>query len=740
MAGTALLDRDFTPTVVTASGVETEVYRFVIPGGTLGSNRAVRLEMIGALQATPVAFVQLRALYGNTVLYSGGLTIDVDQGTERMLRYTSIITAAGLSTGQRAFAYLQAPLPDNVNTVSGTANLSALSRAATAQRWCSEDSTVDQPLFVTCQSHSPTLTLRALSATLEALEPGDGSVALLNVDTTQQVLNATALTDIYRFTVPGGTLGTTNALRLHVVGSRSATASHWMELQASYGGVVLFSGGDAANTDSADHLWSFALDLMGRGTALQQISAGRLLTGQGTLLTASGQAGDAFLNVVQDRWALQRWCAVDSTQDADVAIALRSSTDDQELRVHGAYLETLRPGTGGNQLLDAIAPDLLVSGTAATTVYAFTIPAGTLKATSALRFKVFGSQTAFLNRRLGIRALYGGITLFSGARSFGLPQPGPDRGWTFEGLLMPVNDSLQQQVAIAFSTPMSTSTLISASGQATAPANTMTGGHRWLNVDTTQDQPFLIALSHQTFDVFTRVHAAYLELLAEATVPEVPILHAPITAPQFIHVGPGLLWTDTRKPAMGEILLVSGFVNGASAQRLYGPLPYTVSGTFVGSTIGESVLHYAPRFIDIMLDTQPAPVDRILTHEEMRVAFNVAELRASQLALAAPFAGATPTRTLDPLMAAQQRETLSVGGLRLVQPRTLLFVSPHRRIDNGGPVYSYTFCGYNAVPIDGFDVPMARRRETVWRLTYELLADLTRPPGDQLFQFTMRQS
>lgn len=215
-----------------------------------------------------------------------------------------------------------------------------------------------------------------------------------------------------------------------------------------------------------------------------------------------------------------------------------------------------------------------------------------------------------------------------------------------------------------------------------------------------------------------------------------PGLTSIAVAPTYIQVGPLNLYTQVSKPADGAILLVSGNVSGPQDQRVYGPAPYTISGAYIGSTIGDSTVSYKPTFVDIQIETSTAKVEKVLNTETATVAFSVAELTSENANLAIPI-GTVTTQT-DPLMAGQSQHNMKVGGLRLVAPQCIAAISPNRRINAGGP-YSYVFTGYNAIAIDGFDAPFSRSKETVWKLTFEMIAATERTIGDQLFCFTTRQ-
>lgn len=216
------------------------------------------------------------------------------------------------------------------------------------------------------------------------------------------------------------------------------------------------------------------------------------------------------------------------------------------------------------------------------------------------------------------------------------------------------------------------------------------------------------------------------------------VLGTPNVAPTFIQVGPGMLWYNVRKPADGAILLVSGYASGQYDQRVYGPVPLTVSGTFVGSTIGDSNISYRPTFVDVQTETSTAKVEKVLNTEEARCMFSVAELTSENMQQAIPVG--TLTTQADNSLGATQHN-LKVGGLRLVLPTCIAFISPNRRISaTGTQIFSYVLCAYNAVAVDGLDMAFEKGKETTWKVTYDCIAATERTIGDQLVQFVVRQS
>lgn len=230
----------------------------------------------------------------------------------------------------------------------------------------------------------------------------------------------------------------------------------------------------------------------------------------------------------------------------------------------------------------------------------------------------------------------------------------------------------------------------------------------------------------------------------------VPTLQTATTAPTQIQVGPGALYNNVTKPADGAVLQVSGYASGAQDQRVYGPALFTVSGTFVGSTIGESGISYKPQFVDIKIETATATVEKVLDQEESSCSFSVAQLTTEnfQSVLPGSYWGQplmTTSTSNDPLTGwngsvTQVMHVGRVGGLRLVDPMCIAFISANRRIGLPQGPFSYVYCGYNAVSTEGFDAQFARGSVTMTKVRYEMLSDQTRSIGDQLFQFVTRMA
>lgn len=225
----------------------------------------------------------------------------------------------------------------------------------------------------------------------------------------------------------------------------------------------------------------------------------------------------------------------------------------------------------------------------------------------------------------------------------------------------------------------------------------------------------------------------------------VPSLSSVTLSPTVIQVGPAMLHTNVSKPPDTATLLVSGQVSGTNDQRVFGPMLYTVSGQAVGSTVGASNVSHRPQFVDIDIEQALAPVEKVMVREEARLQASMAELTAENLRDTMPGNFFSPVATrktvdADPLMPAQYRHTITLGGIRVVEPQCVALISGNRRTNQANGPYSYVWCGYKVVFTEGFDLPFSKRDVTVWRVAAECLADIDRTINDQLWQMTCRSN
>lgn len=110
--GSQVLDRAVTPLVVANTIVETPVYSFSVPGGTLGTNKRLRLQSRMHVPSTFGDSLTLRLRFGSDVIviagpmFSGGSGYQPITGPEESIRLDAEITARGAANQQDVVALL----------------------------------------------------------------------------------------------------------------------------------------------------------------------------------------------------------------------------------------------------------------------------------------------------------------------------------------------------------------------------------------------------------------------------------------------------------------------------------------------------------------------------------------------------------------------------------------------------------------------------------------------------------
>lgn len=97
-----VLDRDVTTADVVNTTVETVVYSFSVPGGTLGTNRALRLTLIGDYLNNSGAdsTLTLRATFGGTPIHGATAVVIATSASRRAIRYEAMLSANNATNAQ----------------------------------------------------------------------------------------------------------------------------------------------------------------------------------------------------------------------------------------------------------------------------------------------------------------------------------------------------------------------------------------------------------------------------------------------------------------------------------------------------------------------------------------------------------------------------------------------------------------------------------------------------------------
>jgi hypothetical protein len=167
-----VIDRDVTTTDVVSTADETTVYSFSVPGGTLGTNRALRLKLIGDWLNTPgTNSLTVRTKFGGTTLFSTAITVGAN-ASRHALFYELMLSAHNATNAQVATLHYfeggatTAGAPPTILGNAGQSNTGVGVYNALAI-----DSTVAQTLEVTFQNGAADagLSSRCLAVHLELL-------------------------------------------------------------------------------------------------------------------------------------------------------------------------------------------------------------------------------------------------------------------------------------------------------------------------------------------------------------------------------------------------------------------------------------------------------------------------------------------------------------------------------------------------------------------------------------------
>jgi hypothetical protein len=141
---------------VANTGTETAVYTYAVPGGTLGSTRALRLTLIGdQLQNFAGSdTLTVRVKYGATTIYTGAFAVG-QHADRRSFRLECMLSALNATNAQVAVA---TGVLGGATTTAGTGAAPA-STIEGAHVTVAEDSTASKNLVVTIQQQTADTTI-----------------------------------------------------------------------------------------------------------------------------------------------------------------------------------------------------------------------------------------------------------------------------------------------------------------------------------------------------------------------------------------------------------------------------------------------------------------------------------------------------------------------------------------------------------------------------------------------------
>ncbi len=167
-----VLDRDVTTTDVVNTATETTVYTFSVPGGTLGTDRRLRLKLIGDwLNNAGTNSLTVRTKFGGTTLFSTAIFVGASPNRHALF-YELILSAHNATNAQIATLHYFEGGANTAGAPPGTlGNAGQSNTGVGVYNALALDSTVAQTLEVTFQhgAADANLSARALTVLLERL-------------------------------------------------------------------------------------------------------------------------------------------------------------------------------------------------------------------------------------------------------------------------------------------------------------------------------------------------------------------------------------------------------------------------------------------------------------------------------------------------------------------------------------------------------------------------------------------
>jgi hypothetical protein len=189
-------------------------------------------------------------------------------------------------------------------------------------------------------------------------------------------------------------------------------------------------------------------------------------------------------------------------------------------------------------------------------------------------------------------------------------------------------------------------------------------------------------------------------------------------APETIHLGPARIFLDVTNPATGTPPAWLTHTTGVPAD-----------GDEVGVTDGSTDFEYDPKKVIIMGEQFYSGVDAALSEEACSITFTAKESTAIALRTGFDGTGAVEDGTRIGFYGGAGTGAFAVRKQSVV-------VTARKRTD---PTKYIVIMLYKAVLEGKFTYTFQRKKETMWKMKLTGLADTTRDPGDNLYQFSVEK-
>ncbi len=214
---------------------------------------------------------------------------------------------------------------------------------ATIDRWPANDVELLVKLLRDTQqraSHDQPVTYAQTSGTSGTVTSG---AVVLDEDVTTATVNhpTVAETSLYSFSVPGGTLGTKNTLRLVMIGSwlNNTGGSLSPLIKVKYGATTIFNNNPVAQATAVNaRAWRVECEIVAANSATAQIASGTVIIG-----SAAGVGGVTNGNSIVQQ-GLHTTVAENSAtaKTLEITVTLPAVTATQQFVCYAVHLELLR--------------------------------------------------------------------------------------------------------------------------------------------------------------------------------------------------------------------------------------------------------------------------------------------------------------------------------------------------------------------------------------------------------------
>lgn len=167
------LDRDVAEAAVTNTTTETTVYSYSVLGGTLSTNRALRITLIGDWinnTGGAAASVNLRVKFGGTLI-GWFLPTGAANAGRYPIRLQGVLSAANATNAQRFVATMDMGQPGDIGSPPGQAAENYTESGASGNNGLALDSTAARTLLISAENSAAdaNISFRCFSVLLELL-------------------------------------------------------------------------------------------------------------------------------------------------------------------------------------------------------------------------------------------------------------------------------------------------------------------------------------------------------------------------------------------------------------------------------------------------------------------------------------------------------------------------------------------------------------------------------------------